>query len=73
MADERTRDLDNVLKTVEVADRAAGEGRHPFGAILVNERNEVVAEQGNIDTINHAEMTLARTACTPRSACPSSE
>jgi tRNA(Arg) A34 adenosine deaminase TadA len=37
-----------------VAQCAASMGRHPFGALL--------AEQGNIDTVNHAESTLARTA-----------
>ena len=47
----------------EVARRAAGMGRHPFGALLVAPDDEtVLAEQGNIDTVNHAESTLARTA-----------
>ncbi len=46
-----------------VARRAAGMGRHPFGALLVAPDDEtVLAEQGNIDTVNHAESTLARTA-----------
>jgi tRNA(Arg) A34 adenosine deaminase TadA len=46
-----------------VALRAAGMGRHPFGALLVAPDGEtVLAEQGNIDTVNHAESTLARTA-----------
>ena len=46
-----------------VAQRAATLGRHPFGAILVAPDGEtVLAEQGNIDTVNHAESTLARTA-----------
>ncbi|MDP3833419.1 MAG: nucleoside deaminase, partial [Hydrogenophaga sp.] len=45
----------------EVARRAAGMGRHPFGALLVAPDDEtVLAEQGNIDTVNHAESTLAR-------------
>ena len=47
----------------EVALRAASMGRHPFGALLVAPDGEtVLAEQGNIDTVNHAESTLARTA-----------
>jgi tRNA(Arg) A34 adenosine deaminase TadA len=47
----------------EVARRAASMGRHPFGALLVAPDDEtVLAEQGNIDTVNHAESTLARTA-----------
>ena len=47
----------------EVALRAQRMGRHPFGALLVAPDGEaVLAEQGNIDTVHHAEATLARTA-----------
>ena len=46
-----------------VAQRAMGMGRHPFGGLLVAPDGQtVLAEQGNIDTVNHAESTLARTA-----------
>lgn len=46
-----------------VAERAMGLGRHPFGALLVApDGDTVLAEQGNVDTVNHAESTLARTA-----------
>lgn len=46
-----------------VALRAMAMGRHPFGALLVGPDDEtVLAEQGNIDTVNHAESTLARIA-----------
>lgn len=46
-----------------VALRAMRMGRHPFGALLVAPDGEtVLAEQGNIDTVHHAEATLARTA-----------
>ena len=46
-----------------VARRAMAMGRHPFGALLLAPDNEtVLAEQGNIDTVNHAEATLARHA-----------
>lgn len=46
----------------DVARRAAAMGRHPFGALLVAPDGEtVLAEQGNIDTVHHAEATLART------------
>ena len=49
----------------EVARRALTLGRHPFGALLVAPDGEtVLAEQGNVDTVNHAESTLARTATT---------
>ena len=47
----------------DVARRAIALGRHPFGAILVAPDGEtVLAEQGNVDTVNHAESVLARTA-----------
>jgi tRNA(Arg) A34 adenosine deaminase TadA len=47
----------------QVARRAMAMGRHPFGALLVAPDGEtVLAEQGNIDTVQHAEATLARTA-----------
>jgi tRNA(Arg) A34 adenosine deaminase TadA len=46
-----------------VAKRALGLGRHPFGALLVAPDHEtVLAEQGNVDTVNHAESVLVRTA-----------
>ncbi|KAI5477942.1 hypothetical protein MNV49_005731 [Pseudohyphozyma bogoriensis] len=48
----------NLLKTVVVAEQAAAEGKHPFGAVLVDEEGEVVMQQGNVDGLNHAEMTL---------------
>ena len=38
-------------------------GHHPFGAILVGPDQEtVLIEQGNVDTVNHAESVLARIA-----------
>lgn len=58
--DQITRHL---RRANEVALRAQGMGRHPFGALLVAPDDEtVLAEQGNIDTVHHAEATLARTA-----------
>jgi tRNA(Arg) A34 adenosine deaminase TadA len=49
----------------EVAHRATLLGRHPFGAILVSPDGEtVLAEQGNVDSVNHAESVLARHAAT---------
>ena len=48
-----------------VAQRAMEMGHHPFGAILVAPDHEtVLLEQCNIDTVNHAESTLARVAAT---------
>ncbi|HWS05481.1 MAG TPA: nucleoside deaminase [Burkholderiaceae bacterium] len=60
---------DQVLRQLrranEVARRAMVLGRHPFGAILVAPDGEtVLAEQGNVDTVNHAEAVLARNAAT---------
>ena len=53
----------------EVARRAMAEGRHPFGALLLGADGvTVLAEQGNIDTVNHAESTLAREAAARWSA-----
>lgn len=46
-----------------VAERARHLGRHPFGAILVGpDGHTLLSEQGNVDTVNHAESVLARTA-----------
>ncbi|RYY48304.1 MAG: nucleoside deaminase [Comamonadaceae bacterium] len=46
-----------------MAQRATELGNHPFGALLVGPDNEtVLLEQCNIDTVNHAESTLARVA-----------
>lgn len=43
--------------------RANGLGRHSFGAVLVApDGHTVLAEQGNVDTVNHAESVPARTA-----------
>jgi len=51
----------HLLHADAVARRAMAMGRHPFGAVLVAPDGEtVLAEQGNIDTVQHAEATLAR-------------
>jgi len=55
----------HLLRANAVAQRALALGKHPFGAILVApDGDTVLAEQGNVDTVNHAESTLARTAAT---------
>ena len=47
----------------DVAKRAMANGHHPFGAVLIAPDGEtVLAEQCNVDTINHAESVLACTA-----------
>ena len=46
-----------------IAQRALDAGHHPFGALLVAPDHEtVLLEQGNVDSVNHAEAVLARTA-----------
>ena len=46
-----------------IAQRALEAGHHPFGALLVAPDHEtVLIEQGNVDSVNHAEAVLARSA-----------
>lgn len=55
--------LANLTHANEVAKASVTAGSHPFGAILVAaDHTTVLMEQGNIDTVNHAESTLARLA-----------
>ena len=55
--------LRHLRRSNDVARRAMALGRHPFGAVLVGPDHEtVLLEQCNIDTVNHAEATLARVA-----------
>ena len=53
----------------EVARITMEKGHHPFGAVLVAADNEtVVMEQGNIDSVAHAESTMAQRAANKFSA-----
>jgi tRNA(Arg) A34 adenosine deaminase TadA len=53
--------LRHLKQANKVAQGAMDDGHHPFGAILVAADNEtVVMEQGNIDSVAHAESTLAQ-------------
>ena len=46
-----------------LARRAMDAGHHPFGALLVaGDHETVLMEQGNVDSVNHAEAVLARDA-----------
>ncbi|KNZ31869.1 MAG: cytidine deaminase [Methylibium sp. NZG] len=46
-----------------VAQQAVDAGHHPFGAVLLAPDHEtVLLEQGNVDSVNHAEAVLARNA-----------
>ena len=58
---------DQVLALLEraqaLARRAMDAGHHPFGALLVApDHSTVLMEQGNVDSVNHAEAVLARAA-----------
>lgn len=60
--------VQHLRHTIKVASRAKSFGRHPFGSILVGPDHEtVLLEQGNIDTLHHAESTLCHVAC--KSSC----
>lgn len=55
--------LQHLRRANEVAQRAMEAGHHPFGALLVAPDGEaVLLEQANVDSVNHAEAVLARTA-----------
>jgi len=57
--------IHHLRRANQVAMRAESFGHHPFGAILVAPDHEtVLLEQGNVDTVNHAEAVLIRAACT---------
>ena len=61
--------LDHLRHANIVAKQALESDHHPFGCILVGSDNQtVLMKQGNIDTVNHAESTLARNAFTKFSA-----
>lgn len=61
MTDEQA--LRHLRRAGEVARDAVARGHHPFGAILVAPDGEtVLLEQGNVDTVRHAESELARDA-----------
>jgi tRNA(Arg) A34 adenosine deaminase TadA len=60
----RQKHLTFIRESIKIAHRALSNGRHPFGCILVSATDEVLFTQGNIDTLNHAEATLCRTAWT---------
>lgn len=46
-----------------IAQHAADAGHHPFGALLAApDHQTILLEQGNVDSVNHAEAVLAREA-----------
>lgn len=64
--------IDMLFRALDVARRAKANGKHPFGAILVDEDGRVLMEQENaFDTegrTGHAETVLSRRACAAYSA-----
>jgi len=60
-------DLQHLRTAIQVAKNAREHGNHPFGAILVDENNEVLLESENTvvtekDCTGHAETNLMRLA-----------
>lgn len=65
----REQMIRHLRRSNDVARRAITLGHHPFGAVLVGPDQEtVLLEQCNIDTVHHAEATLARVAASNFSA-----
>ncbi|CAO3610499.1 unnamed protein product [Cunninghamella blakesleeana] len=54
--------IEYLKQAVEAGTRAKQLGGQPFGAILVSEDGRVLAEQGNVNIVNHAEDVLCRHA-----------
>jgi len=60
-------DLQHLRTAIDVAQRARDHGNHPFGALLVDENNQVLLEAENTvvtghDCTGHAETNLMRLA-----------
>lgn len=66
VAPSRDIDLKHLEHATDLADEAVKEGNHPFGAVLVGEDGEVMAEGKNSTLVDkgpgHAESNLARYA-----------
>ena len=61
------RDLEHLRTAIEIAWRAREHGNHPFGAVLVDDQNQVVLQAENTvvterDCTGHAETNLMRQA-----------
>jgi tRNA(Arg) A34 adenosine deaminase TadA len=55
--------LRHLRRANEIARAAMNAGHHPFGALLVApDGDTVLLEQRNVDSVDHAESVLARTA-----------
>ncbi len=63
----KSTDLQHLRRAIQVAQNAREHGNHPFGAILVDENNQVLLEAENSvitgsDCTGHAETNLMRLA-----------
>jgi tRNA(Arg) A34 adenosine deaminase TadA len=63
----KSTDIHHLRTAIEVAQKAREHGNHPFGAILVDENNQVLLEAENTvvtgkDCTGHAETNLMRLA-----------
>ncbi len=55
--------LAHLRKANGVARASLAQGHHPFGAVLIDSDGQtLLLEQGNVDSVNHAEAVLARDA-----------
>jgi tRNA(Arg) A34 adenosine deaminase TadA len=55
--------LRHLRRANEVARETMAQGHHPFGALLVDaDGDTVLLEQGNVDSVEHAESLLSRTS-----------
>ena len=72
MASQPLDDIRFLFHALAVAKRAKANGKHPFGAILVDENGRVLMEQENAfdaeGRTGHAETVLSRRACAAYSA-----
>ena len=61
------KDIEYLSHAIKICEKAVEEGNFPFGAILVDNKGNVLMEQGNVqntenDLTAHAETALARKA-----------
>lgn len=57
--------IQHLRRANQIAIQSVQAGHHPFGAILVApDQDTVLLEQGNVDSVNHAEAVLTRAAWT---------
>lgn len=66
-SDQLTQDLVHLRQALVIAQRARDHGNHPFGALLVDDANQILLEAENTvnterDCTGHAETNLVRLA-----------